>query len=242
MIRFVLPVIALLAATIATAQEIPAPNQSAATVGAAITAEAQPAVREWIVKQGKAAADSIPDVNLFLVRARKAIETRFAGQNIASLDVDALIMLMMLETVKAAGDDARRTLDEMERMRAEREKLRELLAKLKAIADSTADRKGSESCGLPVCLQLRSTLTTLASSQAKAGIAPVALRDAATLAELRGAVDELTAKRDSIDELSKDRQLRLQQVMERMTLYNRFMSLLLKKLSTTQGALIQNLK
>ena len=235
--------ILLLAAVVMSAQEIPAPPRDAVTLGSSLRSGAQSTVLSWIAKQATSATGSKTDAATLDASLRTTIGSRFTGQSVSSTQVDALVMLVMIETVNGSIVDARSTLARLAVVRAEKAKLRDVHTRLKQIVDSTASLKSSEPCRATPCTQLRTTLSQLNASQTEADIpSPVVPRDAVTLGELRVALMELDAELDSIDELDEDTALRLQALVERIAKLNAALSVLMKRVASAQSTVISNLK
>jgi len=63
-----------------------------------------------------------------------------------------------------------------------------------------------------------------------------------TKAELDGSIDQMRAELDSMSEMGETESLRLQMAMDRMSKMMSTLSNLLKKISDTQNAIVQNIK
>lgn len=233
----------ILAAMPCAAQKLPTLAPEAVRFSTTTLERAAVPVRSWIVAQAETAYASKLDPGALRGRLAQSIPTRFAGQKVSDLDVEALVALVSFEVAKAAHDDIAQQLATMERTREEREKLRELHRKLAEELARNGSTKGTALCTASVCITLRASLMKLATSQAEAGIrSPIAPVDARTFAELQAAVEHTRSKLDSLSELSEEQQLRMQALMDRLAKFDAAMSAIMKKFSETQSQIIQNLK
>lgn len=233
----------LAAVTHAVAQDIPTIPTSAARFASIATPQATATVATWITKQAATATIAPGDAVALDLSLRKSIGDRFAGQTLGDAGADALVLLVMVETMKQLREQIGSLLEQMRLVRAERDKLRAFLQQLRAAVDSAKGLDDQRKCPYPICGSLRTGLTTLATSQTAAGIAsPVVPRDGATVGDLRAAAEDVAKKLDSIEELGKNQQLRLQQLMERIERLQAQISALMKNVSDAQAVVIGNLK
>lgn len=158
----------------------------------ALMPKVQPAVRSWIDQEAKRLVMAGPKTAPDEAAVRAHVRTRFAGQPLGEMDIEALVVLVMMEAAAAEEQAIRDQLEQMKKTNAERERLRALQAE---------SRNKQE----------------------------------AVKAELK-------AKLDSMNEQSQMNQIRLQMMMDRRSKLMSTLSNIMKKISSTQDTLVQNLK
>lgn len=157
----------------------------------ALVQRVQPPVRAWIGNEARRLAMAGPRAAPDEAAVRAQVRSRFAGQRLGEMDIDALVMMVMMEAAAAEEQATRDLLEQMKATNAEREKLRALQAE--------ARKQGA-------------------------------------------ARDELKGKLDSLNEMSQVNSLRLQMLMDRRSKFLNIVNNIMKKISSTQDTLVQNLK
>jgi len=169
----------------------------------------------------------------------------------AGADIDTLIMLVMQQMARDAEEDVRALLAEMQAQNAAKKALRDLIQRMKR--DRLANELRHEYDQRLDCAQ------GLGSERAYHRVRlPVLDPDAAgglrwvptdlagekltRVEQLDGIVDELKGKLDSLSDLSEMNAMRLQMLMDRRSKAMEMLSNMMKKLSETQAAIVQNLK
>jgi len=155
-----------------------------------------PTVREWVGREA-AQLRLRRDVDEAAVRA--AVRKRFEGQKLSNMDIDALVMLVMMEMAQAEDKDLRATMDQMQEANRRKQQLRETQTKVKE-------------------------------------------QQAQVRQQLRAESRTNAPKLDSMNEMSEMTSLRLQMTMDRRSKFISTLSNIMKKISTTQETLTQNLK
>ena len=204
--------------TSAERQEI---SSGAIALHANLVARAKPGVRDWV---GQEAQKLRRELKIEEAVVRNDIKTRFAGQSLASMDIEALAMMVMMQCARDADEDLRTLLAEIKTANEAKQKLREQSAVAKDAKTKTET-------------QTRAEVKTAAGTGAQATKPPAVVRTAGA--------NDLTATKDRLDSLngmSETQSLRLQAAMERQSKLLETLSNILKKNSTIQDALVQNLK
>jgi hypothetical protein len=207
-------------------------------LGQRLSSKLQPAVRSWIDEQGVALARFGAEED----GIREAMGQRFAGQNLDDDGRDILGFLILTHAVEVSDRQIRRFEDQRSAIRAAVEKMREFLPRLQADL-----RRHSNLHDLaPVPLEIvgwRQELGIISDLMRKTPSWTIFVeRDAVDMADLRAVEDDLKGKLDSMNELSEMTSLRLQMMMDRRSKFITTLSNIMKKVSTTQESITQNLK
>lgn len=225
---------------IAGAAELPA---GAEALHAKLAAGLPPSVRSWVEAEGRKAGRSVRAGTFDAVAVRAAARSRFAGQTFADMDIEALVMLVMMQAARDAEEDLKAIMAEMKAANAAKQKLRDLIGKVNKDVAQNAGKRDGDPCRPPQCGVGRAALADLAPSLARARArADLSTRDIATLADLRAVQGELKGKLDSLNEMSEVTSLRLQMMMDRRSKFISTLSNVMKKISDTQSSIVQNLK
>jgi len=176
---------------------------------------------------------------------RAAAQARFAGQLGAAggADIEALAFLVLMQATRDAEADLKAIMAQVKAANAAKQKLRDLADKVRRDVAQNAGKRDNAPCRPPQCGVGRAALAEvaapLAAARAPAGFAQ---REVATLRDLRALHDELKGKLDSLNQTSEMTSLRLQMLMDRRSKFISTLSNIMKKLATTQDAIVQNLK
>jgi putative addiction module CopG family antidote len=166
-------------------------------------------------------------------------------------DIETLIMLVMQQMAQEAEDDLRAMLAEMQAQNAAKKALRDLIRRMKR--DRLANELRREYDERLDCTQglgserayHRVRLPVL-DADAAGGLRWVATDLAGEkltrVEQLDCIVDELQGKLDALSDLSEMDAMRLQMLMERRSKFEEMLSNIMKKVSETEGTIIQNLK
>jgi len=208
----------------------------------ALLQKVQPPVRSWIHQEARRLAMAGPQSAPDAAAVRAQVRSRFAGQPLSEMDVEALVIMVMMEGAAAEEQMTRDLLEQMKKANAAKEKLRALQAETRKQVERNAGKQGAERCVAPLCggLQAAARETAVAMREARVGFNPPEKID--DLAQLRAVNVELKAKLDSMNEMSEMTSLRLQMMMDRRSKFIETLSNIMKKISATQDTLVQNLK
>ena len=175
-----------------------------------------------------------------------------AQNNFNEMDIEALVMLVMMQVSKDNTQDMKDMMEEMKRTNEQKQKMREAQEEMKkqrysmsrAMLDSfRALTKPQVTVSTPQKLrvQTKPTINTKLINPSITKVNPSVNRTV-TVAEVDEVIDSLQSKMDILGEMSENTSLRLQLYQDR---YSKFMSALsniMKKISETQDQIIQNMK
>ncbi len=223
----------------ARAADLPA---GAARLHAALASKAQPTVRAWIGEEARKLSHS-PPASVDEGPLRAAIQSRFAGQPLGDQDIMAVAFLVMMQATASAQEDLKAIMAEVQAINGAKQKLRELADKVGKQVAKNAGKKGTDRCAAPVCGGLQPAAAEAAAAlrrvRAQVTLTP---KEPATVGELRAVADQMKGKLDSMNEMSEMTSLQLQMMMDRQSKLISTLSNIMKKMSDTADALVQNLK
>jgi hypothetical protein len=194
----------------------------------------------WI----KTSAKNANQKNLTEAEVRSQATKYGRLSSLANADIEALIVLVMMQASKDAHNDTKEMLKQMEEKRKQKAAIRDALQE---IGKRKADKRGV----------LRHEYDSLARLKTKPLVKPtpgplVQQRinttpktkpvEKVSLTEIEKLEKELADKRDSLSEESEEQQLKMQMLMDRMAKADSAASNLMKKFSETSNTIIQNLK
>jgi uncharacterized protein YhaN len=160
------------------------------------------------------------------------------GVNLSAVDIETLAQLVMAQCAKESEADLAAMLSDMQKRQKQKAELRELAAELrKERGNSPAN---DTPCVSPSCRALERRLWTLAAqlpAKARFSIQPIA-----KMGDLNGVDDKLETSQASLDEMTEETSMRLQQAMDRRDKFIATLSNLLKKSTETSDGIIANLK
>ena len=169
----------------------------------------------------------------------------------AGADIETLVMLLMQQMARDAEEDLRALLAEMQAKNGAKKALRDLIQRMKR--DRLANELRREYDERLDCTQglgserayHRVRLPVL-DPDATGGLrwvpTDLAGEKLTRVEQLDCIVDELQSKLDSLSDLSEMTAMRLQMLMDRRAKLMETLSNIMKKVSETQAAIIQNLK
>jgi hypothetical protein len=168
-----------------------------------------------------------------------------------STDIDSLVILVMTQVAKDADEDLRLLLEEVKSVNAAKRQLRQIVCQVRRdISDNLGGRGGKR----------RLTFSNGMTSEGAYHRMPLPVPDCSCaggvklistdlhkgriddVAQLEAIRENLQAKLDGMDEMSEMTSLRLQMMMDRRSKFIATLSNIMKKISETQNALVQNLK
>ena len=180
----------------------------------------QPAVREWVGGEAK----KIGKGSKISVEAIKAdIQARFAGQTLATADIETLALLVMAEATQNARNDLKASMENLRDISSRKAAQRQAAGNLSK-AEVEAQGVGQ--------LNVRPAVTN----------PPVRSATATTGHATQSPANITPAKMDPVTEISDQDMLQLQRVMDQRSQLETMLSNMLKASSDAQSALIGNLK
>jgi hypothetical protein len=144
----------------------------------ALMPKVQPPVRSWIGQEARrvvmAGSQTAPDV----AAIRAQVRSRFAGQRLGEMDIEALVVLVMMEAAATEQQEIRDMLAEMKKVNAEKERRRAFLAEtrkeqqavkddLKAKYDSQNELSQMQSMRLQMLMDRRAKVVEMLSNLMK---------------------------------------------------------------------------
>ena len=192
---------------------------------------------------------------------RSALDRIFTVAGLAGMDVSEAAFLVMMMATKDMDDDIRLILAEIKAMTRAKQRLRELIRDLNQwisrVMSEICDSKNidlekvtgeSPNGGLSVngtAVEYKEPRPDIENSELVAEC-PTAHdlsgADGVTIQGLRSLLEELKGKLDGMNEMSEMTSLRLQMTMDRRSKFISTLSQMMKKISTTQDLLVQNIK
>jgi hypothetical protein len=203
-----------------------------------LSGKLQPAVRSWIDEQAVALARfGADDVGI-----RAAMERRFEGQGLADDGRDVLIFLMTTQAVEVSERRVRIFEEHRLAIHLAVAKMRELLPKLQA--DLRRHAQVHDLAPVPVEFvgyrqELRSIAELIRRTPSWTTFVD---KDMDDMADMRTVENDIKGRLDSMNEMSEMTSLRLQMMMDRRSKFISTLSNIMKKVSTTQETITQNLK
>jgi hypothetical protein len=178
-----------------------------------ISGRIQPSVHSWIRQEAnKFRGQSVVDEK----RLRADIAARFEGQNPSSMsgvDIEAVAFIVMMQATKDADSDLKALMEQTKAQNESRRKARVSATSVKNMQSPAGQRQPATKMGGPT--------------------APVVTRTAP---------DNTGRNPDSMDEMDEPARMRLQALMDKRSKTIDTLTRIMKKVSDTQGGLIQNLK
>jgi putative addiction module CopG family antidote len=169
----------------------------------------------------------------------------------ANSDIEAMAFIVLMQATQDMDQDLKMIMAEVKAMTAAKQKLRELMSKVNQdVAANAAQRDkkpplelsvgmGSQQAYHRACMPYADPESENGVKCVRTDLYPGKLDDIAQLEAIR---DNLKRKLDSMNEMSEMTSLRLQMMMDRRSKFVSTLSNIMKKISTTQDTLVQNLK
>jgi hypothetical protein len=175
-----------------------------------------PSLRDWVSDRSRAivASGNAPDPALIADDAR----AHLAGQDFSTVDIEALVFIVLMEATKQADADLHET---MAQVKAENDKK----AKLREAMDAKREADAAAKPSAPVQPQIMLAQPRLQLAK------PVSV-DTAPIKD----------QKDSLSDVGEMNSLRLQMLMDRRSKLMEALSNLMKKQSDTASTITQNLK
>lgn len=227
------------------AAEIPA---DAAALYAKLSPRLPATARTWTAEEARRLARAPRTEGFDERRLRGAIRSQpflKSGQSRGTHDGDAeaIAFIVLMQAAREMDKDLKERMVEARAKAAARQKLQGLLEKVNRNVAVHAGRRDNELCHPPHCGISREAHSE-ASGALRAARVPMepVTREVKTVRDLRAVQSELKGKLDSMNEMGEMTSLRLQMMMDRRSKFISTLSNIMKKISTTQDTLIQNLK
>lgn len=175
-----------------------------------------PSLRAWVITQARTTLDSAgsPDPEIIAGNAR----VRLAGQDFSDADIEALVQLVMMESVRQLDADLRDMMAQMREANARKARMRDVAAAQREANKGLSDAARTEYSrpeSKAVCVDPPCQFSRI--------VAPATATD-------------------SMSEMNETEQLRMQMAMDRRSKAMQALSNLLEKSSDTAATLTSNLK
>jgi hypothetical protein len=144
----------------------------------ALMQKVQPPVRSWIGQEGKRLVMAGPKTAPDQAAVRAQVHSRFAGQRLGEMDIDALVTMVMMEAAAAAEQEMKYIAARIKKGNAEKEKIHAMMAEarerkpraakeLQAKYDSLNEMSQTESIRLQMLMDRRAKLMEMISNLMK---------------------------------------------------------------------------
>ncbi len=207
------------------------------------------------------------DFDSLRAQSEREVAASFAG--LSRMDIAEAAFIIMIMATKDMDDDIRMIMAEIKAMNAAKQKLRDMIKELngwipqemskhagsedidseKAATSGTKARAPRLSAKTPAPPVRRMTLETKTSPMIHLEyvktpiIPPLPPRNSGlTVSGLKSLLDDIKGKLDGLNEMSEMTSLRLQMTMDRRSKFIQTLSNIMKKISTTQETIVQNIK
>lgn len=174
----------------------------------------------------------------------RKLASGYAGQfNLDNMDVEALVILIMMQTANDSEKDLKDMMAEMRKRNEEKQRLREAMEKMKE--NNTMTRQRLDSFRLLTKPEVKTvTATQPTRLQTTPTVTKVnkPINQQISQAEIKQVQDSLKLKMDSMSEMNQERSMRLQMMMDKRSKAMETLSNIMKKISETQDTIISNLK
>ncbi len=198
--------------------------------------------------------DDLKEMDLSQI-ASDSLLAEFMKLNV--IENDVLVSWIMYETALAAEEDIQELADEIDKMHEAKKKLRRQIRlvtnQIKESQSKQVESRKSKTEKKPVKTrvkvsriqsrpQLKKTRHLGITYHTTPVVYDLSGTDGVTIQGLKSLLDDLKGKLDGMNEMSEMTSLRLQMTMDRRSKFISTLSQMMKKISTTQDILIQNIK
>ncbi len=234
----------LLAAMSGDAQPQPDPQAEA------FYNKAMPVINKKHVAWIKQTAKTVNEKKLEEAAVRQLTQQHARGSSLGNMDIEALVMLVMMEASKSAQEDLKAIMAKVKSINSKKETLRSSMNRLNDKRQPALTRLELDSIKqlsantntnrqIPAKTVQNSKISVLDSTQAKR---TAVMNQPATKTEIDATADKIKSDLDSMSEMGEMESLRLQMAMDRMNKMMSTLSNLMKKISETSQQITQNLK
>jgi hypothetical protein len=189
-------------------------------------------------------------------QAEREVAASFAG--LSQMDISEAAFIVLSMATKDMDDDIRMIMAEIKAMTAAKQKLRELIKELNGwISQEMSKHPGSKDIDNDKVAGSKTTAPPLRRITIETKTSPVLhfeyvkapaipplppRNPGLTVSVLKSILDDLKSNLDGMNEMSEATSLRLQMTMDRRSKFIQTLSNIMKKSSTTQETLVQNIK
>lgn len=224
----------------------------------------QPSVKSWVESQARI---ELQRPNLDLPALEAAIRGRFGsalasgphpapaadattrqgsggGAGIpAGADIEELAFIVLMQATNDQDNDLQEIMNEVQAQTKAKQFLREQMQIVNTDVANNARQPSNAPCTTPACQQLAKQASEIARVTAQTK-KPVQINGnrPITYGDLKSIQSNLQGSLDSMNEMSEMTSMRLQMAMDRRSKFVEALSNILKKMSDTSDAIVQNLK
>ena len=196
------------------------------------------------------------DFDSLRAQAEREVAASFA--RLSQMDIAEAAFIVMIMATKDMDDDIHMIMVEIKAMNAAKQKLRELIKELNGrISQEMSKHPGSEDIGNERVAGSKTTAYPLRRITLETKTSPVLHLEyvktpvipplpprnpGLTVSGLKSLLDNIKGNLDGMNEMSEATSLRLQMTMDRRSKFIETLSNMMKKMSTTQETLVQNIK
>lgn len=173
-------------------------------------------------------------------------------QNEGDGDIEAMAFVVLMQATQDMDKDLKMIMAEVKSMTAAKQKLRDLISKVNKDISSNAAGKGKKrplsysTTGMTSEQAYHKALVPIPDTEMEGGVQLVETDlysgNIDGIEQLKSIQGDLKGKLDGMNEISEMASLRLQMMMDRRSKFISTLSNIMKKISTTQDTLVQNLK
>jgi hypothetical protein len=213
---------------------------------AALQSAMQPSAKAWVEQQAhaesqKSTAPDAPSIEAAVYNRFPALNTR--GSAVKAGDINALVAIVMMQTLNDSEKDLQNMMSQMQIITDAKQKLRDLLTQTQLEIKSNETTDAKDTCQTALCKSLPSTVGEISNATANLQ-KPVRILVPAkpTFADLRTLPAQFQANLDSLIDMSQAQQIKIQMLMDQRAKLIETMSNLMKTMSDSNSAIIQNIK
>jgi hypothetical protein len=196
-------------------------------------------VMTWIHAQGKSLAEGRTD----LEGVREASWERIVGDDPDGKAGDLLTFFVVMDATRQLDIQEGDRMKEQEAIAVAQEKLRGLTGMIKEDLDENSDKDEADPCLAPECGPFQQVLGDLENALDKCPTwIRISVREPQDIGDVRSLAKDVDYLSKTMKELSELTSVRLKAVVERRSNIISTLSKLMKKVSSTQDAVIQNIK
>jgi len=226
----------LSAADITPLTEIPG---EATALHARLIGKVQPNVRVLINEQALKLRQGTTDPNA----ASGNLDAVFSGAGLSSMDVSEAAFIVMMQATRDMDGDMKAMMEEVKALTSAKQKLRDLFTRLKQDVAKNAHKKDTDVCTPPACGGYQAIMMEAAPVLKRVRPrTPLVLREPITIGDLRNLAAHLKSSLDGMNEMSEMTSLRLQMTMDRRSKFISTLVSMMKKISSSQDAIIQKMQ
>lgn len=200
----------------------------------------RPSVGAWVGEEAKKLAAGTMNVESLHPAAQSRFKT--TGQSDTG-SIEAMAFLVLMQATNDMDEDLKNILAESKRLLEGKRKISDLLANVQKDIARSGGRKSDDRCTPPTCGAYARELTAASSELSQ--LYPnrrMRFQEPKTVNDLKPLQDALKNGLGGMNEMSEMTSLRLQMMMDRRSKFISTLSNIMKKISTTQDTIVQNLK